>query len=399
MKKNIIFLHLESLNHTIFSHRQWFPFLNKLYSQSIRLNNFVSSATSSLMAFSDLLHGDDDTLEHNTQLETDITVRRPCPSLFDSLKQHGYTTAGMGYPRNWANVDALWSEKETFNWYETSKEMFADMAGIITQEQPFALYLWNLSSHLCYYDEIKSAGGNSLERWQRGYQSMDLMVGQTIKMLIEAQKLQDTIIIGFGDHGDDFWGHGFNGGYAHGIEPYTSLVHTPAFIFCPGMKSTDLNHMVSMVDLRNTALALLNLPSSQAVDRFFALTPQRQVCYSRNLFAKQKSQDKGSPLKKGYAITSADLHLLKVDDKSRLFLWKVDPANQLDILPLIKHDKSGKPFIDLEKANRQRTGGAHPHIKHFFSSEMALLLNEQYRAMHEQLSTWMDKKKKLAEAN
>lgn len=39
------------------------------------------------------------------------------------------------------------------------------------------------------------------------------------------------MIIAFGDHGDDFWGHGFNGGYTHGIEPYTPLVHTPAFIF------------------------------------------------------------------------------------------------------------------------------------------------------------------------
>lgn len=122
MKKNIIFLHLESLNHTIFNHRQWFPFTNKIYNQSLRFNNFISSATSSLMALSDLLHGDDNTLEHNTHLEENISIHRHNPALFDVLKQHGYTTAGMGYPKNWANVDAIWSETDTFNWYDTSEK-------------------------------------------------------------------------------------------------------------------------------------------------------------------------------------------------------------------------------------------------------------------------------------
>jgi arylsulfatase A-like enzyme len=55
------------------------------------------------MAFSDLLHGEDNTLEHNTHLETNITLKRRCPPLFDTLKQHGYRTAGMGYPKEGAN--------------------------------------------------------------------------------------------------------------------------------------------------------------------------------------------------------------------------------------------------------------------------------------------------------
>ncbi len=392
MKKNIIFLHLESLNHTIFNHRQWFPFTNKIYNQSLRFNNFISSATSSLMALSDLLHGDDNTLEHNTHLEENISIHRQCPALFDVLKQQGYTTAGMGYPKNWANVDAIWSEKDTFNWYDTSKIMLAEMQQVVSRPEPFALYLWNLSSHLCYYDDIKKGGASSLERWQRGYQSMDLMVGQTIKMLMEAKKLDNTIIVAFGDHGDDFWGHGFNGGYAHGIEPYTALVHTPAFIFCPGMKSSDINHMVSMVDIYNTVLTLANIPSMRCDNKFFALTPQRKVCFSRNLFAQQKSQHQGSPLKKGYAITNEYFHLMKVDSKFKMFLWKTDPANQLDILTLLKDSKSGTPYIDLKKVDRQRMGGAHPHITHFFSADMAQILADNFHHLQQQLDSWIDSK-------
>lgn len=396
MNKNIIFLHLESLNQTIFSHREWFPFLSKINSQSIRFNNFISSATSSLMAFSDLLHGEDNTLEHNTHLETNITLKRRCPPLFDTLKQHGYRTAGMGYPKNWANVDSIWSEIDSFNWYDTSVTMLAEMRHVVSQTEPFALYLWNLSSHLCYHDEIKKGGKNSLDRWQRGYQSMDIMIGQTIKILLDAGKLDNTIIVGFGDHGDDFWGHGFNGGYAHGIEPYTSLVHTPAFIFCPGMKSCDINHMVSMVDLHNTTLNLLTIPTTPCEDnQFFALTPKRKVCFSRNLFSQQKSLHNGSPLKKGYAATNEYFHLLKVDKKYQMFLWKTDPTNQLDILSLLKYNKSAIPFIDLEKVNRQRVGGAHPHITHFFSPDMAQVIADNFHDLQQQLELWIGGKKVL----
>lgn len=396
MKKNIIFLHLESLNHTIFNNRQWFPFTNKIYSQSLRLNNFISTATSSLMALSDLLHGDDNTLEHNTHLEENISIHRHGPALFDVLKQYGYTTAGMGYPKNWANVDTIWSETDTFNWYDSAKIMQAEMQQVVSRPEPFALYLWNLSSHLCYYDDIKRGGNNSLERWQRGYQSMDLMVGQTIKMLMENKKLDNTIIIAFGDHGDDFWGHGFNGGYTHGIEPYTPLVHTPAFIFCPGMKAVDLNHMVSMVDIYNTVLTLLDITPAEATEKHaFALTPQRRFCYSRNLFAQQKSQHGGSPLKKGYAITSEHFHLMKVDNQLKMFLWKADPANHFDILPLIKYKKSGEAYLVLDKAHRQRTGGIHPHMQHFFSADMVPLIVQHIDDMKLQLDVWIKNKNKM----
>lgn len=388
--KNVVFLHMESLNQLIFNHRHLFPNINNIHARSLRFNNFISTATSSLMAFSDLLHGDDNTLEHNVNLEENISVIRQTPSLFDQFKAHGYLTSGMGYPKNWASVDSIWSEDTPFNWYDTSDEMLSEMKRIVNQDEPFALYLWNLSSHLCYYDPIKNSGSNSMMRWQRGYQSMDLMVGQVLKCLLDANKLNNTIIVGFGDHGDDFWCHGFNGGYAHGIEPYTSLIHTPAFIFCPGLKSTDINSMVSMLDLHNTTLALLNLPTTPNANKsYFALSPKRQYCYSRNLFAQQKSQHNGSPLKKGYSITSEIFHLLKVEDRFSMYLWKTDPTNQFDVLPLLKYNQDGIPFLDLTEANQQRIGGAHPHIRHFFGNDMASLIDENYRKMKGKLEEWI----------
>jgi hypothetical protein len=124
----------------------------------------------------------------------------------------------------------------------------------------------------------------------------------------------------------------------------------------------------------------------------FALTPQRRFCYSRNLFAQQKSQHDGSPLRKGYAITSEHFHVMKIDDQLKMFLWKADPTNHFDILPLIKYKKSGEAYLDLEKAHRQRTGGIHPHMQHFFSAEMVPLIAQNLHDMKTQLDTWIKNK-------
>jgi hypothetical protein len=41
-EENVVFIHLESLNQAIYSHRQWFPCLNSIAPHSLRFNNFIS---------------------------------------------------------------------------------------------------------------------------------------------------------------------------------------------------------------------------------------------------------------------------------------------------------------------------------------------------------------------
>jgi hypothetical protein len=97
-EENVVFIHLESLNQAIYSHRQWFPCLNSIAPHSLRFNNLFS-ATSSFMAVSDLLHGDDDVLEHNVNFEVGLSIKRKAPSMFDQLRKAGYRTAGLGFRR------------------------------------------------------------------------------------------------------------------------------------------------------------------------------------------------------------------------------------------------------------------------------------------------------------
>ncbi|MEY8709618.1 hypothetical protein A9B99_02575 [Mangrovibacter phragmitis] len=399
MKKNVIFIHLESLNQAIYSHRHWFPCLNSIVPHAYRFNNFISSATSSFMAVSDLLHGDGDVLEHNNNLELNLTVKRKTPALFDYLKKNHYATAGIGYPKNWANFDKIWSERDCYYWDDSSHEMLNRAEKFIAnKDQPFALYVWNLTSHLCYMDQHKYSGSNSFQRWQRGYESMDNTVGEIMRLLATHKQFDNTILVIFGDHGDDFWNHGYYGGFAHALEPFTSLVHTPAFIFDPSLKGQDINHLVSMLDLRKTTLQLLNIPDDTpaSVPAWNAFTGDRKYCFSRNLFAAQTGSGSGNPLKKGYSITSDDLHLLHADGQYKMFAWQADSGNHFDLLPLLVKDGQGKVHYDYKTLGAGRNNGPHPHVVAFLGQDSEAFLTEQFQILKAELDTFIQGKNKLS---
>ncbi len=397
MKKNIVFIHLESLNQAIYSHRQWFPCLNSIVPHSLRFNNFISSATSSFMAVSDLLYGDDNVLEHNVNFEVGLSVKRKAPPMFDQLRLAGYRTAGLGFPKNWANFDMIWSEQDRFNWYETANEMLHNAEAIIAdRSQPFALYFWNLSSHLCYQDGYKAAGDNSFVRWQRGYESMDNTVGDVLRLLMNHKQMENTTLVIFGDHGDDFWNHGLYGGFAHGIEPYTSLVHTPAFIYDSNYKAKDINHLLSMVDLQKTVFDMSNIPSvgEENPNTWSALSGGRKYCYSRNLFAAQTGETPQTPLRKGYAIISELFHLLYVNGEYKMYAWQADGANQFNLLEYLK-TSNGKVSIDYQRLGTGREAGPHPHIQCFLYPGCEALIVSQFEEMSALLQKWIAEKNSL----
>lgn len=397
MRKNVVFIHLESLNQAIYSHRQWFPCLNSIAPHSLRFNNFISSATSSFMAVSDLLHGDDDVLEHNVNFEVGLSIKRKAPSMFDQLRKAGYRTAGLGFPKNWASFDMIWSENDPFRWYETSSEMLHHAEAIISdRSQPFALYIWNLSSHLCYQDGYKAAGDNSFVRWQRGYESMDNTVGDILRLLMNHKLMESTTLVIFGDHGDDFWNHGLYGGFAHGIEPYTSLIHTPAFIYDSNYKAKDMNNLVSMIDLQKTVFEILNVPMT-AEDNpscFSAFSGDRKYCYSRNLFAAQEGENQKTPLRKGYAITSELFHLLYVNGGYKMYAWQADGANQFNLLECLK-TSNASVSIDYQRLGAGRQAGPHPHIQYFLYPGCETLIMSQFEEMSELLQKWIAEKNSL----
>ena len=165
-------------------------------------------------------------------------------SLFDELKRNGYKTGIFVYPdggdRESAEERHIAGFQNKMVLIPKYEELLETVEHLISEE-PFAVMVCNYISNInfnCYVDNDNILDGT--DKWKLGYQYLDKCVGDLIKLLKKKQKLEDTCIVLYGDHGDDFWGHGMHQGLTHAIEPFTNLIHTPMLIFDNNEKRDDL---------------------------------------------------------------------------------------------------------------------------------------------------------------
>lgn len=60
--------------------------------------------------------------------------------------------------------------------------------------------------------------------------------------------LKNTLIVGYGDHGDSLYSHGFQHNMCHGEPPYCPMCWTPCFIY-DGVTAATYENVASLVDL------------------------------------------------------------------------------------------------------------------------------------------------------
>lgn len=394
MRKNIVFLHMESLNQQVFANRQWFPAINLIYGRSLRLTRFISSATSTFMALSDMLHGDDMLLEHNESYDDDMTLNKTCRSIFDILEDNGYETMGTESPTGWDTLNHIWNDHndKKQQWDDVCHDMMEKIEDKLKNlKAPLGLYFWNPTSHICCYDKYKFAE-HGFDYWRRGWSNLDRSVNELIRLLSKYNQLSNTIIVAFGDHGDDFWTHDSNGGFAHAIEPYIPLIHTPAFIFGTGMPANDINHLVSLIDLKKITLQLLNIPDDDFVSSLtYTLSGGRKYCFSRNISAAQIDSKKND-LRKGYSITSDYLHLMKLRGKYELFSWNLDPGNHFNLLQLFSVKKNDQLIYTPDKYMKKPHEKCHVHYKSIIYSTTIDFISENYSKMKKELDSFIERK-------
>ena len=102
MKRNILLIHLESVNMLNYSlNKAFFPFLSNLEHESMVFNKFFSTATSTLMVIGDLMYSDMGQYESLENLnESDGPAEyKTTESIFDELKEGGYGTGIYIYIR------------------------------------------------------------------------------------------------------------------------------------------------------------------------------------------------------------------------------------------------------------------------------------------------------------
>lgn len=339
MQKNIIIIHLESLNNIIYRmNPQLFPNIRKAEEQSVSFRKYFSTATSTLMVMSDFMYGGMDQYEQCRELTEQPETFAYDTSLPDDLYDRGYEVSVFGYP--YTNDIALTKKHKLCGNrveiadFPTYEDFMSAIEKEICSDKKYAIYIANFLSNIGFnYLIEKKNKSYAAMRWLNGYRFLDQMVGHIFELLAKTQKLKDTMVILFGDHGDDFWGHGFHMGLTHAIEPAAPLIHTPLMIWEYGKYHAQVcEDLISTVDLRDM---ICKLTDHEQAD----LHGKRKYAFARSAFAAQPVRQES--FNKGYSITDGKMLLLVTHNGLEMYDIEMDPScsfNYLNIFLLEQNE-------------------------------------------------------------
>lgn len=333
--RNLVLIHLESLSMINYRMNQdIFPNLSHWEKKSLFFSRYFSTATSTLMVVGDLLYGG--MLQYEVCDSMDCIPGKYCyeESLFDELGDKGYETKVLYYP---GGVDCESAKRRhitgfrnvlgTFQEYE---DYILEAKRVMDTGKPFALLLCNVVSNVAL--NYRVPGGklkSGLDRWKEGYRFMDVCAGEITRLLESKDLIENTTLIFYGDHGDDYYTHGMHGGLTHAIEPYGGLIHTPLWIYDGRMTVGECNDLISTVDIGNIVKRLLQMPEKRFDWSELGL-PVRKYAAARNVYAAQPVRS--DSFNKGYSLTDGRFLLMVSNRGLEMFDIEMDMQCQNNLL-------------------------------------------------------------------
>jgi len=333
--KNLLVLHLESITRERLAlFPEAFPRLRRLLDQSLVFDNFFSSATSTLMAITYLMHGNDFEFDASAEFEG-IRPAGVTRNLFSILRARGYDArllclngmhAGgeMRFPSWPEELPPAWATNDFPGLFRRFDE--------ITDAQPFAIYAWNLVTHIEHSLALAPFAEGLTDQVRRACAVADHAIGEMLGILERKGLLENTTIVAFGDHGDDLWTHGFKGGMAHATEPYTQITWAPCAIRDPSLAPGRSANLASTIDIAPTCLGLLGIADSgqfphRGID---LLRCGQEVVFAQNFTANQPDRNTG--LLKAFAATDENYVLLASSRGLEMYAYRLDAGNHCNLL-------------------------------------------------------------------
>lgn len=351
--KNLVVLHLESISRQrLETFASVFPNTLRLMREGVVFDNFFSSATSTGMALAYFFHANDFELDASTRF-VDAKPARNNPHLFEVLQACGYHSSLIclnGFPQR-PIVSPAWGHslppiRETNDFPRLFGEFDA-----LTDTKPFAIYVWDLITHIEHSLALAAMSTGLVDQLRRACSVADDAVGRITHILERKGLLDDTTIVLYGDHGDDFWSHGFKGGMVHGTEPYTDIIATPFAIRDPALAPAVHTGLASTIDIAPTCLALLGveaaMPFAHSGVDLFAGAPER--VYAQNYTANQPDNvDCG--IAKAFSVSDDTWTLVASSHGVEFFAHPIDPGNHCNLLHLFTLDGAGQLTLQAQRA-------------------------------------------------
>lgn len=261
--KNLLLIHLESLNYMNYRlNRSMFPTLYELEERGIFFEHYYSTATSTLMVIADLLYGGMKQYEQCQSLDDIPEAYLYQSSLFDDLKSHGYYTGLYIHPDGGDRISAEQRHIAGFHNEMILKKDYREFVNVLEEgmmHEPFALMACNYISNLSYNKHANLSGYDfNMDIWQISYRVLDHFVKELILLLDKHDLWDSTTVILYGDHGDDYWTHGFHQGLSHAIEPNENLIHMPLIILDSSVSGKKISDkLVATMDLREIIYSVI----------------------------------------------------------------------------------------------------------------------------------------------
>lgn len=347
MDKNVILIHLESVNNLIYRmNPQLFPNIMRLEREGLSFRKYFSTATSTWMVISDLLYGGQDQYEGCHELEEKPEIFCYQAGLFDDLCDRGYRVGVFIYPffeLPQLREHRLFGRNMEQKDYDSYNEFHHAYRTVMTGQNQYAILINNsLSNISCHSYAAPGFKRTGMKRWEDGYRSLDDTVGNVFQILKETGQEDNTIVVLYGDHGDDFWGHGYHAGLTHAIEPTAPLIHTPLIIWEKGRycgKTTD--KLICTTDIREMIERMLQ-------GRFPETYLEHSFVYARNAFAAQPVRE--GAFNKSYSITDGKTLLLVSSQGLEMYDIEMDSACNFNMLHMFEMEEDRIVFREEDAA-------------------------------------------------
>ena len=329
--KNLVLFHLESLNNVIFKmHPDCFPKLRCFIEEATYYSNYYSTATSTYMTITDLFYGSTMQFEKSSYLEDIFSVKSQKISIFDWLKDRGYETKCYCFgdqegteAKKYANVfcggAAFWESLNDKNC------MLRDVETVFSKKEPFAVFFMDSESHWMntqmYTEKLEKKAIPEIFNYK--YKMLDETFGMVIESLKKSGQYDETVVVAYGDHGDEFFGHGLHDGYTHAIEPFPFMVNCPLIVRNAQIRET--GNVISTVDV-------YDIIKSSLYGRLCECG--RKFAFSRNLFSRQGVSKKS--FNKSYMVTDGRYSLMVSQQGLSLYWCQADVYNGRNLLDFFK---------------------------------------------------------------
>lgn len=220
----------------------------------------------------------------------------------------------------------------------------------------------------------------------------DGLLGALLDILRRSGREADTTVLVYGDHGDDYYTHGFNHGLLHGGAPHTMLVHAPLAIRDPDLPQGRDTRLASTIDLAPTCLDLLGLEARLpfAASGKSLLQPEaRRVAFSQNVTASQVGIRPRGP-RRHFAANDQSYTLIGGPKGLEFYNFRTDPGNAFNLLHFFDMDKDARlAFVDPPY-------GSHRHfntLRHMWSAGP---LQDSFASLRTALMAHVEAKRRYA---